>query len=64
MTDHQSYRGYEITVEPNGEGWRVWAHPMTPDLPVTKHRSFHLDAGNTEEALAEARKRIDDLLIV
>jgi hypothetical protein len=62
MAEMQSYRGYEIVVEANGEGWRVFAHPRTPDLPITRHRSFHVDADTTNDALEEARKRIDDLL--
>ena len=63
MTRMQSYRGYEIVVQANGHGWRVWAHPRTPDLPITRHCSFHVDADTTDQALVEARKRIDDLLI-
>ena len=63
MTEAQSYRGYEIVVEANAHGWRVWAHPRTPDLPITRHRSFHVDADTTDEALKEARRRIDDLLM-
>jgi hypothetical protein len=60
QSDH--YRGYEIAVEPNGQGWRVWAHPRHPDLPITRHQSFHVDADSTEDALAEARQKIDSLL--
>ena len=54
MKETQSYRGYEIVIEANGHGWRVWAHPRTPDLPITRHRSFHVDAKTTDQALAEA----------
>ena len=62
MSERPSYFGYEIVVDANGEGWRVWAHPRTPDMPITTRRSFHVDAANADEALEEARQRIDDLL--
>ena len=57
----ESYRGYKIIVEPNGDGWRVWAHPMTPDLPITRHRSFRVDAASSDEALRTAEAKIDGL---
>ena len=60
--DSETYRGYLIQVEPNGHGWRVWARPRTPELPIAKHGSFHVDAHNAEEALQEARQKIDGLL--
>jgi len=62
VTAKDNYRGYDITVEPNGHGWRVWAHPKSPDLPITRHRSFHVDGDSTDDALAEARSKIDSLI--
>jgi hypothetical protein len=43
----QFYRGYEIVLEPNGNGSRVRAHPRTP----------------VDEALEEAKRRFDVLLL-
>jgi hypothetical protein len=64
MTATQFYRGYEITVELNGDSWRVWACPRTPDLPITNRRSIKLDAAaSVDKALEEAKKRIDALLL-
>ena len=34
--ESETYRGYQIATEPNGEGWRVWAQ-RTPELPITSH---------------------------
>jgi hypothetical protein len=62
MSERQSYRGYELIVEANQEGWRVWSRPTMADLPITGRRSFHVDATTSDEALEEARQRIDDLL--
>ena len=56
MTATQFYRGYEITVELNGNGWRVSAHPRTPDLPITRRRSVKVDAASADKALEEANK--------
>ena len=63
MTATQFYRGYEITVELNGNGWRVLVHPRTPDLPITRRRSVKVDAASADKALEEAKKRIDALLL-
>jgi len=63
-TTHDHYRGYEIAVEPNGDGWRVWAHPTSSELPITRHQSFHVDANSEEDALAEARQKIDWLISI
>ena len=60
--ESEIYRGYHIAVEPNGEGWRVWAHPQSPELPITRHVSIHVDAESSEEALDQAKQRIDSLL--
>jgi hypothetical protein len=60
--ESETYRGYEIMTEPNGKGWRVWAHPRSPELPITSHESFHVDADSPEEALGKVRQKINDLL--
>jgi hypothetical protein len=54
----ENYRGYHIVMEPNGDGWRVWAHPQSPDLPITPHVSFHVDADSSDEALGQAKQKM------
>ena len=60
--ESETYRGYQIAVQPNGHGWRVWAHPWSPELPLTSQVSFHVDAESAEEALSKVKQKIDDLL--
>jgi hypothetical protein len=60
--DSELYRGYQIVAQPNGDGWRVWAHPQSPDLPITSHASFHVDTESAEQALAKVKQKIDTLL--
>ena len=62
MTHVVSYRGYRITVSPNGHGWRVTAHPMSPENPILANPSFKVPAHNADEAVLHAQQRIDDLL--
>jgi hypothetical protein len=57
-----TYRGYCITVAPNGHGWRVWAYPLKTDLPILRRHSFTLPARSNAEALSEAKHQIDRLL--
>ena len=56
------YRGYEIRVTQNGDGWSVWAHPLRPDLPITGQYCFKVDASSETEALSEVERQIDELL--
>lgn len=60
--ESEIYRGYQIAAEPNGDGWRVSAHPQFPELPITAHVSFHVDADSAEQALDQVKQKIDSLL--
>jgi hypothetical protein len=60
--ESETYRGYHITAQPNGHGWRVSAHPLSPDLPITTRVAFHVDAEQPEDALAKVKEKIDSLL--
>jgi hypothetical protein len=60
--ESENYRGYVIATEPDGDGWRVWAHPRVPALPITSHVSFYVEADDAEEALAQLKQKIDSLL--
>jgi hypothetical protein len=60
--ESETYRGYQIAAQPNGQGWRVWAHPWSPELRITPQVSFHVDAESAEEALAKVKQKIDGLL--
>jgi hypothetical protein len=62
--ESENYRGYHIMTEPNGDGWRVWAHPQSPDLPITSHTTFHVDADSSQEALGKVKQKIDDLVLL
>jgi hypothetical protein len=60
--ESENYRGYAIEIEPDGAGWRVWAHPRVPALPITSHVSFYVRADDAEEALHQVKQKIDSLL--
>jgi len=58
--EFQQYRGYNILLMRQLAGWYVEAHPTRADLPFLR-QSF--PAPGKQEAVAEARRSIDHLLI-
>ena len=65
MRDNRStYRGYCIDVFGKGQAWRFSASPITPDLPILKYNAFASDAESEGLALADAKLRIDGLLLL
>ena len=55
------YRGYEISVAPNGSGWRVEARPLTPDRPILSRSPFFAPVSSEEDALLVAKRKVDTL---
>jgi hypothetical protein len=58
----EQYCGYSIEIAPKDAGWRVWARPNTPNLPILRQDPFDSDAPSEAEAFAEAKRQIDSLL--
>jgi hypothetical protein len=57
----ESYRGYRITADQSYGVWRLWVNPIHPHLPILQHPQFVCD-GPMDEALRDARSRVDALL--
>jgi hypothetical protein len=56
------YRGYEIELEPNGLEMIVTITTTRPELPILHRNRFYTPTPSEDVALAEARRRIDQLL--
>jgi hypothetical protein len=56
------YRGYEIVTRRQWSQWCVSVYPTRPDLPILSRSTLSTLTSRKEEALAEARKRIDRIL--
>ena len=59
MEEH--YRGYYIAIEYRGLNWRVNVSPAYPWFPILHCNHFD-SKGSMEEAVAEARRKIDRVL--
>jgi hypothetical protein len=57
------YRGYEIKIEPNGLEMIMTVTPTRPELPIFQRHTFRIYTPSEDDALAEARRRIDQLLL-
>ena len=62
--NRSTYRGYCIDVFGKGKAWHFSVSPITPDLPILKHNTFASDAESEGLALADAKLRIDGLLLL
>jgi hypothetical protein len=62
MTESCEYRGYEIVPRRQWSRWCVSVYPTRPDLPILSRSTLSALMSRREEALAEARKRIDRIL--
>jgi hypothetical protein len=58
-----AYRGFDICVFGKGTRWSFSASPLTPSVPILSRYSFASPAENEELALADAKGRIDFLLL-
>jgi len=57
-----NYRGYLIHFRSEVLSWRFMAAPASPELPILS-RGVSQQFSSRDEALAEARKQIDHLLL-
>ncbi|MFZ0396674.1 MAG: hypothetical protein WAM06_01340 [Methyloceanibacter sp.] len=55
------YRGYDLDVERHVSLWLVGIHPRRPELPIL--RRCQVQSYNQEEAVLEAKRRVDALLL-
>jgi hypothetical protein len=55
------HRGYVIFVERQFSDWRVYTNPVSPVLPILS-RADYVWEGDGDDALREAKRRIDELL--
>jgi hypothetical protein len=56
------YRGYEMVPRCELSHWFVSIHPTRPDLPLSAHSTLSTQAGSREDALIEAKERVDAIL--
>ena len=65
MTEQKTsrYRGYEINPHLECSQWSVTIHPMRPELPILSHATLGAVHVDREEAVADARRHIDELLL-
>jgi hypothetical protein len=56
------YRGYQIETRREWSNWCASVHPTRPDLPILARSTLSTLSSHKEDALAEAKQKIDDLL--
>jgi hypothetical protein len=56
------YRGYDIVPRREWSQWCVSVYPTRADLPILSRSTLRSLAPRKEEAVKEARKRIDSAL--
>jgi hypothetical protein len=64
MTTSESsqYRGYDIIPTRQWESWCVGVYPTRDDLPLLARSTLSILASRRAEAIAEAKRTIDQLL--
>jgi len=60
--ENSHYRGYDIIPTRQWESWCVGVHPTRDDLPLLPRSTLSILASRRAEAIAEAKRAIDDLL--
>ena len=61
-TETCRYRGYDIVPRREWSQWCVSVYPTRADLPILSRSTLRSLAPRKEEAVKEARKRIDRAL--
>jgi hypothetical protein len=56
------YRGYQIQTRREWSNWCVSVHPMRPDLPILPQSTLRTLTPRKDEAVTEAKQRIDRIL--
>ena len=57
------YRGYDIFLRRRDLCWMVTIRPSHPELPVFRRHPFQTATQSEREALAQAKRRVDDALV-
>ena len=60
--DRLHYRGYESVPQRHWSSWCAGIYPTRADLPLLPRSTLETLAGRKEEAIAEARQAIDQIL--
>ena len=63
-TEACRYRGYDIVPRREWSQWCVSVYPTRSDLPILSRSTLRTLASRKEEALADARNRIDQVLSI
>jgi hypothetical protein len=58
------YKGYKIKLAPKQRGWRIRARPLSPDKPILSDHSFVVAEASEDEAIEQAKRRIDRVLAI
>ena len=61
-TETSRYRGYDIVPRRQWSQWCVSVYPTRPDLPILSRSTLSTLTPRKDDALAEARERIDHIL--
>jgi len=61
-TESVIYRGYELQVVHHPPMWQVGIYPTAPNMPAPRPDLQIVSLGNKEDALSEARRRIDAVI--
>lgn len=62
QSDRSQYRGYEIQLRREWSNWCASIHPTRADLPILALSPLRTLALRKEEALAAAKRNIDEAL--
>jgi hypothetical protein len=61
-TERRHYRGYEIVPQRQWSSWCAGIYPTRADLPLLPRATLETLAGRKDEAVAEAKQAIDEIL--
>jgi len=62
-TDKCHYRGYEIVPQWQWSSWCAGIYPTRADLPLLPRSTVGSLAARKEDAVAEAKQAIDEILV-
>jgi hypothetical protein len=61
-TESKLYRGYELQIVRHMPMWQVGIYPTEPNMPAPRSELQIVSLGEREDAIAEARQRVDMLV--
>jgi hypothetical protein len=61
-TEKCHYRGYEIVPQRQWSSWCAGIYPTRADLPLLPRSTLETLAGRKQEAVADAKQAIDEIL--